>query len=194
MKKITILFYLFLGLFNVSAQDEGFQTIFHGPVRISGMGGPFMIFSEANGQFVHLMGGGGGVIINDFVFGGFGYGSTNHLNPPDLPDFRDLNLRFGFGGLMAGYTFLAQRAVHPAIYLNAGWGEAGLYEKQDVAFLKDNIFIVMPQLEIELNFTRFFKLGVGATYRIATGVDIPGLLNGDLSGPGASLSFRFGAF
>lgn len=194
MKKTMIFAFLFTSIFSLHAQDQDFQTIFHSPVRISGMGGPFMIFSSTDGQFVHLMGGGGGVIVNDFVFGGFGYGSTNRINPPDLGDYNNLSVQYGFGGLMAGYTFMQNRALHPAFYLNAGWGEINLTDNQDYPVYKDNIFVIIPQVEAELNFTRFFKVGIGVCYILTTGVDLPGYLSGDFSGPGASLSFRFGGF
>ena len=103
-------------------------------------------------------------------------------------------MQYGFGGLMAGYTFMSRKAIHPAFYINAGWGEINLFDSQDISYLKDNIFMLIPQLELELNFTRFFKVGVGACYLVAFGVDTPGLTNGDFSNPGASLSFRFGKF
>ncbi len=182
---------VFAGMY---AQDDDFQTIFPSQVKISGMGGPFMIFSAVDGQFVHLMGGGGGVIVNDIVLGGFGYGSTNHLQPPKLPEYNDLNLQYGFGGFMVGYTHHASRAIHPAFYVSAGWGEIQLNDRQDVTYMKDNIFIILPQLEAEFNFTHFFKLGIGVCYPIATGVDIPGTSNPDFSRPGGTLSLRFGKF
>ncbi len=176
------------------AQDDDFQTILHAPLHISGMGGPFMIFTNTSGQFAYLLGGGGGVIVNDLVFGGFGYGSTNRILPADLPEYRNLKLQYGFGGLMAGYTFMAPRAFHPVIYFSAGWGEISLNDRQDVAFFKDEFFTLIPQAEVELNFTRFFKMGLGICYMFTSGVSLPGYLNSDFSGPGGTVSFRFGKF
>lgn len=185
---------LVLLIMEVKAQDNGFQTIFNRPLRISGMGGPFMHFSVIDGQFAHFMGGGGGVIINDFVFGGYGQGTTNMLTPKDLVYYDDLELEFGFGGLMFGYTFLSNRAVHPAVYLHTGWGDLEMKDYRGNTDIRDNVFVLMPSLEVEFNFARFFKLGAGACYRFASDVDMPLYKNSDFGGPGAFLSFRFGWF
>jgi len=194
MKKILLIFFLALSVLNLSAQDDNFQTVFHAPLKISGMGGPFMIFTSINGQFAHLLGGGGGIIIDDFVLGGFGYGTTNHLRPPEFQDYRNLRMDYGFGGFLAGYTFMATRAVHPVVYLSAGWGQINLNELEDISYMRDNTFILIPQAEVEFNFTHFFKVGLGACYMITSGVDLQNSANSDFSGPGASLSFRFGKF
>ena len=49
-----------------------------------------------------------------------------------------------------------------------------------------------------MNFTKFFRLGVGVHYRIVTGVNPSvhnsNLTNSDFSGPGVSLAFKFGWF
>jgi hypothetical protein len=45
-----------------------------------------------------------------------------------------------------------------------------------------------------MNVTHHFRLGVGARYRHVSGVDLEGMSDHDLSGPSASLIFKFGKF
>jgi hypothetical protein len=49
---------------------------------------------------------------------------------------------------------------------------------------------------VELNLTRYFRIGAGATYNIYTLVDENqhGYTSSDLSSPGGFLSFKFGWF
>ena len=51
-----------------------------------------------------------------------------------------------------------------------------------------------PTVEVELNLTRYFRIGAGATYNLYTMVDLQGYRSSDLSAPGGFLSFKFGWF
>ncbi|NJM14421.1 MAG: hypothetical protein HC896_02725 [Bacteroidales bacterium] len=98
--------------------DDRLQTLFgDSEVRFSGFGGPMMNFSSIGSNFAHYMGGGGGVIINNVFFGGFGYGLTN---PIELSDGAS-ELNFGYGGLWLGVSAMGNEAVHPALNLKVGW-------------------------------------------------------------------------
>ncbi|MBN1180979.1 MAG: hypothetical protein JXB49_01740 [Bacteroidales bacterium] len=183
----------------LSAQDDGYRTIFdHGNYRISGFGGPFMTFSSFDGQFCHMMGGGGGIMVGDFFFGGYGLGSTNNIT--GVRDNQEIDLDFGHGGFWFGYSFKPKKALHPAIHLQTGWGN--ISEEYDSDFRVnytpevDNVFVLNPTLELEMNFTRFFRLGVGANYRFVFGSDENkfGFKDEDLYSPGAFLAFKFGWF
>jgi hypothetical protein len=71
-KTLFVALSLAVGVSAFSQQKE-FRTIFDNQdVRISGMGGPFMQFTAVAGEFGHMMGGGGAVLLNDFFFGGYG--------------------------------------------------------------------------------------------------------------------------
>lgn len=199
MKRIyTFLFTIMLTI-SIFGQDDGYRTIFDkGDFRISGFGGPFMNFSSFNGDFVHMMGGGGGIMVGDFFFGGYGLGSTNNLNVTYNNDNYDID--FGHGGLWFGYSFLSNKAIHPALHVQTGWGS--IREEYDADFrstyntIEDKIFVLNPTIEAEFNFTRFFRIGIGGHYRMVFGSDESnfGLSDADLSSPGAYLAFKFGWF
>ena len=188
MKRIYTLMIGGLLMFPAVAQDNGIQTIFGGGTRISGMGGPMMGFSSIGGEFAHMMGGGGGVLLGDLFLGGYGMGLTN-------PVTAGINTtEFGHGGFWAGYSFMAKRAFHPVLSTQLGWGTVTQLDEFTV-LSSDNVFVLNPALELEMNFTRFFRLGVGAHYRLTSGVNnTPGFGDSDFSGPGAFLTFKFGWF
>lgn len=197
MKKVFFLgIILTLGL-TAFAQEKEYQTIFDNQeLRISGMGGPFMQFTGVAGEFGFLMGGGGAVMLNDFFFGGYGLGLTNAIpdhvngNPTD-------RLYLGHGGFWMGYTLFGDRPIHFCVSSMIGWGEFGIMQYAEYyPFVRDNIFVLAPTVEVELNLTRYFRIGVGASYNLITMVneDLHGYKSGDLSSPGGFLSFKFGWF
>jgi hypothetical protein len=189
MKNIIISALMILVLGQLRAQDSDIQTIFSGSTRVSGFGGLMMSFTTVNGHFAHMMGGGGAVLLGDFFIGGYGEGLTNSIDLEGSP----YKLEFGHGGFWTGYSFLANKPLHPTVSAQIGWGSVA--ERQDFTTVgtPDNVFVFNPAVEMEMNFTRFFRLGVGLHYRIVTGASRI-LSNAELSGPGASLVFQFGWF
>lgn len=174
--------------------DQQIQTLMNSfeVKRISGFGGPTMSYTNVNGEFALMMGGGGGVLINNLFIGGYGEGLSNTLNTGAGNAIR--NLEFGHGGFWVGYEIAPQRMIHPVISSRIGWGEIkGI--NQDNYLIKDNVFVVVPTVSAEINFTRFFKVNVGAEYRQTLNVNVmDGLSNSDFSNVGVYMNFIFGWF
>jgi len=179
------------------SQEREYQTIFDNKeLRISGMGGPFMQFTAVAGEFGHMMGGGGVVMLNDFYFGGYGLGLTNAI-PDYVNDNPNNRLSLGHGGFWMGYALFGEKPVHVNISALIGWGEFGIMQYEGYyPFIRDKIFTVAPTLEVEVNLTRYFRLGAGAIYNLYAMVDqnLHGYRSSDLSSPGGFLSFKFGWF
>ena len=182
---------------SVFSQEKEFRTVFDNrDVRISGLGGPFMQFTAVAGEFAHMMGGGGAVLLNNFFFGGYGLGLTN-----SIPDYVNQNpsdrLTLGHGGFWVGYSLFGDKPVHVTFSSLIGWGEFGVMQDYGTyPFVRDKIFVLSPTVEIELNLTRYFRIGAGASYNLYSLVDqnMHGYTNSDLSAPGGFLSFKFGWF
>ena len=197
MKKAFFLALILATCLTVFSQEKEFKTVFDNrDVRISGMGGPFMQFTSVAGEFGHMMGGGGAVLLNNFFFGGYGLGLTNVI-----PDYVNQNpsdrLTLGHGGFWLGYTLFGDRSVHFTFSSMIGWGEFGVMQDYGTyPFVRDKIFLLSPTVEVEVNLTRYFRIGAGASYNLYTMVDenMHGYTNGDLSAPGGFLSFKFGWF
>ena len=197
MKKATLLLVILTITIAAFSQDREYRTIFDNrDLRISGMGGPFMQFTAVAGEFAHMMGGGGAVLLNDFHFGGYGLGLTNAI-----PDFVNGNtndrLSLGHGGFWLGYAFFGEKPIHINFSTLIGWCEIGIMQYDEYyPFLRDKVFALVPIIEVELNLTKYFRIGAGATYNLITGVDeqLHGYKTSDISSPGGFLSFKFGWF
>ena len=200
MKKLAIVITgILVHILPIQAQDQEFKTIFQRdpdkPVFISGFGGPMMVFTSIDGHFAHLMGGGGGVIINNFFFGGYGLGLTTSIPAKDATDY---NLEYGHGGLMCGVILGSNRPVHLSVSSLFGWGNISGSDPQNLAFdlVSYPVFVVTPVVEVELNFSRFFKLGAGTSMSFVNGEGIeqtPYTVR-DFAKPSVFLSFKFGWF
>lgn len=197
MKKATFLAIILAVSLTAFSQDREFQTVFDNQsLRVSGLGGPFMQFTSIAGEFAHMMGGGGAVLLDDFFIGGYGLGLTN-----SIPDYVGGNtndrLSLGHGGFWLGYALFGEKPLHVTFSTLIGWGEFGIMAWEGYyPYVRDKIFVMAPTIEAELNLTRYFRIGVGATYNIYTMVDenMHGYTNSDLSSPGGFLSFKFGWF
>ncbi len=197
MKKATFLAMILAISMMAFSQDKEYRTIFDNQgLRVSGLGGPFMQFTSVAGEFAHMMGGGGAVLLNDFFIGGYGLGLTN-----SIPDYVNQNtndrLSLGHGGFWLGYALFGEKPVHVTFSTLIGWGEFGVMQWDGYyPYVRDKIFVLAPTIEAELNLTRYFRVGVGATYNIYTMVDeyMHGYKGSDLSSPGGFISFKFGWF
>jgi hypothetical protein len=212
MKKIFA-FCLFVIVFQggLFAQDDEFRTIFGERIRkVGGFGGPMMSFTQFNDEFAHMMGGGGGILLNrQLFFGGYGMGMTTPISP-ESPIYKGSEFHYGHGGFWYGLVISPASSVHPAISLQTGWGNISIEDEDDDDWdlddldwnmdnhhdrIKDNVFIINPALEIEFNITKFFKMGLGANYRFVFGTNkLIGYSDKDFSSPGGFVSFKFGWF
>ena len=197
MKKCIFTLFILAISVAVFSQEKEYRTILDNQdLRISGMGGPFMQFTSVAGEFGFMMGGGGAVLLDDFFFGGYGLGLTNAI-PDYVNDNPSDQLTLGHGGFWLGYSLYGNKPIHVAFSTMIGWGEFGLTQSDEYyPYLRDNIFVLAPTLELEANLTRYFRIGAGVSYNIFTMVDenMHGYTNSDLSALAGFLSFKFGWF
>lgn len=199
MKKATLAGLILLISITSWSQDKEYQTIVDfNDARISGMGGLMMQFTAADGEFAHMLGGGGAVMLGDFFVGAYGLGLTNNIpvNRPDYTEYQSGDrLSIGHGGFWLGYSLFGEKPIHLTVSTLLGWGTVGVHSSYYPETLyPDGIFVISPTIEAELNMTRFFRLGIGATYNIFTFVDLPGYSGSDFSAPGGFLALKFGWF
>jgi hypothetical protein len=196
MKTFAVVFLALTFAAVASAQEE---TLICGNIESGGFGGPAVKVTTINGEGAVMIGGRGGWIINHtFVLGGGGYGLVNDISAtvPDAADgFRYVDL--GYGGLDLEYITTSDRLVHLSIGLLVGGG--GVRYKGDRVTddrrSMDGFFVAEPSLTVNLNVTRFFRIGAGASYRYVNGVNGGGITSdADLSGASAMLTLKFGKF
>ena len=193
------IFTLFILAFSIAAfsQEKEYRTLLDNQdLRISGMGGPFMQFTSVAGEFGFMMGGGGAVLLDDFFFGGYGLGLSNAI-PDYVNDNPSDQLTLGHGGFWLGYSLKGYKPIHMTFSTMIGWGEFGIMQSDGTyPYLRDNIFLLAPTVELEANLTRYFRIGAGISYNLYTMVDenMHGYTSGDISAPAGFLSFKFGWF
>jgi hypothetical protein len=192
MKKISLFLILLTSTLLVSAQHE---TLFSRARIIGGFGGPLLEFGNIKSDYTTSIGGGGGLIIDNFFIGAYGIGSLDHLqyNIRNEDDFR---MDLAHGGLWLGYTPATFKVIHPYTSARIGWGFAEIRNDPfNIHSSGDAIFVFTPEVGMELNLTRFFRMSASIGYRIVSDVDqLDTLTNKDFSSLTGQLTFRFGWF
>jgi hypothetical protein len=150
-------------------------------VVLSGFGGPFAELSSIHDQAGVCLGAGGALVVNQTVFlGAYFEGLVTNHYMEELQSYVNIErpkVSFEHGGLWFGYVYKPKKPVHGGISMKLGWGEISLEGDEfdddvDVPFdFDDRIFSVIPQLELELNMTRWFRINAGVGYRFVTGID-----------------------
>ena len=118
----------------------------------------------------------------------------------DIDDLTDndekIQMDLGHGGFWLGYTYRSHKLVHIFASTKLGWGGIDIEIDEDNYSAVDNVFVITPELGVELNVFRWFKIAGTVGYRSVTGVDNikAGKSNEDFSGLAGTLTFRFGGF
>jgi hypothetical protein len=205
MRILLISIGLLLISFSASAQEKKAETLFSGEMKIGGFGGPQAKFTEFNGEFAVQFGGRGGFIINEtFSIGGGGYGiaSRRHMGSFTNTGF-DTRLNIGYGGLILEYIHNSDDLFHFTFNTLIGAGGAELSDSpqtssryyNDYGLMdSDWFFVVEPELNLDVNLTRFMRFSIGASYRYIGDVQMEDLVESDLSGFSANIMFKFGRF
>ncbi len=193
--KYTLL--LLLGIFTIGFGQAQTETLFNDDTSYGGFGGPILEFSNINGTLVGAVGGGGGLVINDFFVGGYGLG-----NDGASVSFNNQNydIDFGHGGFWFGYALPQRKLFHLYTSFRIGWGSVELQQDGDKKF-SDNLLALAPELGLEVNITEWFKLALSGGYRSVSGIDnlvefndVQVLNNSDFTGFYGGITFRFGGF
>lgn len=205
---------LFLGT-AASGQETRERTLFSGEVEFGGFGGPQVMFTEIYGESAVLVGGRGGWVINQVsdglithtvVLGGGGYGMVNDITAPRalLDEHGNrMELDFGYGGFTLEYIYRSTDLVHVGAMALVGAGSVDVREDNtddnvgddgNNAWDTDSVFVFEPSVAAELNVTPWFRVDAGVSYRVVSGVELPGLDNGDFGGPSGMLMLKFGDF
>jgi hypothetical protein len=194
MKKLLVTFFAVLMVFAVQAQET--KTLIGDGVSVtSGFGGFMLQFAPAGGSIRSFSGGGGAALLsNGLYFGGYGMGLTENLRT--FQNNVEYDVDFGHGGFLLGYTIKPGNMVHAGLSSRLGWGEIDFDPIDPTAgrLTEDHVFVLNPQVELEINMTSWFKINAGAGYQFVTGVENVFYQPEDFNGPAFGLSFLFGWF
>ncbi len=194
MKKCMLLILCLLLFVSLHAREKTLAT---GSFDNGGYGGPVWKVGLVNGELGMFTGGRGGWIINHtFAVGGGGYGLITRVDT-DLQSTgsNDLFLDLEYGGFEMEYIHNSDEIFHWTVHATLGGGTIRLMEHNpNEAIDSDAIYIFEPSLNLDINIFTWFRLGLGASYRLALDVNLMGIDEADISGPSGGIIFKFGSF
>ena len=192
MKKlIAASFWAIAVCFTANAQH---QTLFNNARVVGGFGAPIIEWS-LNNDFGTSVGGGGGVVIDNFFIGGYGVGSLDFDKLFDEGEIE--NLEIAHGGFWLGYTFNPYNVIHLYTSGRIGWGALDIrFNDNNVRYSDlDKVFVATPEIGLELNITRWWRVNGAIGYRWVNGVEeTAGIKSDSFNGTTISMALRFGWF
>lgn len=188
--------FLFAALFclmglTMFAQHE---TLF-GRSRVAGGFGSPLIEWGLNNNINTSVGGGGGVVIDNFFLGGYGMGSVDYNQLFENGDVDQLDI--GHGGFWLGFHVPSHKLVHFYTSARIGWGAINVKFHDPFQSYSDvdKIFAFTPEIGLELNVTRWFRVVGTVGYRWVDGVNPnSGYGEKEFNGTVTGLTMRFGWF
>jgi len=169
----------------------------------SGYGAITTRYSKIGDANACLVGGRGGLIINDnVVIGLAGMGLTYPTDREDAAgqDYSGLlnKMAFGYGGFLAEYYFNPKDLIVFSAGTLIGGGGLSFYEDKNSNDENndkgDKFFVVEPEVNVFVNITRFCRIGAGASYRYVSGITSDEFSDKDFRGPSAKVMAQFGWF
>lgn len=188
-----ILFSSFLSTCLIAQEETLFGDLNHS----GGYGGPVWKIGQIGDNSGMLSGGRGGWIINHtFAIGGGGYNSIIDIETGSQSnDGENLKMKLNYGGFEFEYIRHSDRVMHWTFHTLIGGGQARLIEDvSDEEIEKTKFFVFEPSVNMDFNINRWFRIGIGASYRTVFGVDSDLISNSDLSGLSGLIVLKFGSF
>jgi hypothetical protein len=211
MKNLFVLLVLLALSFGASAQvPDKMQTLFGGqgkthhgfyfaPVlKVSSLGNETALFTGLKGAWT----------INRSVSLGFeGYGLAPTITLDNILATEKVRPLMGYGGFFIEPIIQSNKLIHLTIPVGFGAGWVGYvkdwehhkynsdydYDKDDL--VDDHVFwVIEPGVNAELNVAKFFRVGLGASYRITQDVKMTNTASDYARGMNYNLVLKFGRF
>lgn len=190
MKKLLIVLSLFLSAGWAQAQHE---TLFGQQHVFGAFGGPLVEYNINNSEVSTSAGGGGGIILGNLFLGGYGLASADQFD--NLIENNRVELQMAHGGFWIGAVYPSGKLLHAFSSVKLGWGALDVEIDEDDFDTNDAIFVTTPEIGIEVNLLKWFRVAGTVGYRFTSGVNnTPNLSNEDFSNMVGGVTFRFGAF
>ncbi|MEX0684977.1 MAG: hypothetical protein WD267_09175 [Balneolales bacterium] len=202
MKRLLPLL-IYILFFVISASGQKTQTLFGSGVKHGVYGAPVFGITSINGQSAYLRGTRGAWIINisdqHTVNVGLGsYRTRSDFEPVLQNDIGEnpLDMRSRYGGLEIEYLNRTYRLLHVGIQALIGTGTVNYRNASELITgrTSDSYFVMKPGVNLNLNVTTWFRISGGLLYRYASGVNLNGTSDSELSGITSFATLRFGKF
>lgn len=206
---------LALATISIAQDTTGIRTLLGGNDKIAhgGWGAPTTHYTRIMDQDALLVGGRGGWLIDHRVTIGL---AAQGLTTPvyneaydtflfhngELPQRKSI-LNMGYGGLLIEPIIAYKSPVHISLPIIIGAGGIGYqyysslppepnhlsYDDHAQAF-----FVVEPGIDLEMNIIPLVRLGLGASYRYTSDINLPETEKDALHGFNAGVSVKIGKF
>lgn len=189
----------------------GGKDLHHG-----GWGAPTVHYTRLLDQDALLVGGRGGWLIDHRVTIGFaGHGLVtsvankaydSHLIEQGEALQRNSSLEMGYGGLFIEPVIGYRSPVHVALPLIVGaggvtYGYSSWRPQDPTHYTRDHdrydaqaFFVVEPGVELQFNVIPLVRVGLGASYRYTSDLELPATAKDALHGINAGFSIKVGRF
>jgi hypothetical protein len=222
MRKIFALCVFLFAVSALMAQDtiSIADTVKKPKIFISGFGGIISETSVLNGSISECIGAGGALSLNHYFYiGGYGLTLTSNHNITDLViplEYaydsasqyyyygKKVRTSFSHAGLWVGGVFFPKKRFHLGISSRFGWGTIHLTEGENNSYIystnyrleysTDKVFVITPQIELDVAITSWLKCNVGFGYRYVSGIDYDRYKEFEFSAPQLTIGLFFGGF
>ena len=181
------------------------QTFLDQKASSNGIYGAFHIgYSQIAGRDAMNMGFRGGWIANHkFALGFAGTGFFSDKRPTGINNLDDY-IAGGYGGILFEPIVMPMSQVHVSFPMIIGAGGVTIIERYhhiiDMTFQDPSssegvpFFVFEPGAELEFNIAKFFRFGLGVSYRFTSNIDLAGISPDALRGLNGHVIFKFGKF
>ena len=150
----------------------------------------------------------GGWIVNHSYGVGIGFFSSGKIEVHEQDnEGKKREIVFYHFGVETEYTVAWDKRVHYTIHSHIGFGGLSYTDIDDVVGIEpdigssgsslsfdDGLFVFEPSFNVEINVTKSLRITTGLFYRVVAGVELDGLDNSDIGGPGVSFVVKFGGY
>lgn len=181
-------------------------------------GGPSAHLTTIMGQSALLVGARGGWLIDHGItIGIVGHGLVTDVPRPEYDVYRaglgdqlrrGSQFRMGYGGLLIEPIIAPMSPIHISLPILVGAGGCGY---QTYSFRSGNnfdpfddlddydddfqaFFVVEPGIELEVNVVKLVRIGIGASYRYTTDMNLPATPKNALHGLNTGITVKVGSF
>ena len=168
-------------------------------MKLGGYGALGIRYARINGKDGVLTGVEGALLLeHKFAIGIAGYSWANQERVASTGHFDRPYLHYGYGGLLIRYhLYIPNCPVYFSAAALVGAGAIGLTTTWDGDLYRENsdiFFVFEPQLGVHVNFTRWMRVGVDASYRLHSGIRGLGYTESDFNGVSLGGNVAFGWF
>ena len=188
---IALLF--FVASTEVMAQE---QTLFNRSRSAGFFVSPLLEFSSFDdGEVRGSSGLGIALVVDDFFIGGYGLAAVD-IDALIEDQSERVEIDLAHTGLWLGYTYPSRSLAHLFTSVKGGWGLVNTSFDALGIERADRVFVLTPEVGVEINLFRWLRLAATGGYRVVNGVtpDISGISNSDLNGFTGGLTLRIGSF